>query len=166
MMKMNPFKLTEKVTISKVRRRMLDVLLNIGIPFNRWLGMRLLQVSEESVVVASPDTVLRQNHVGGAHACALALIGEYAAGVLVAQHYSFDEYRIIIGSLDVQYHKQGRGPLVGTVSAPEIWPKLTQGEAWVEMKTEITNSKAEVVAVCTTKWQVKAWSKVQSHRSA
>jgi hypothetical protein len=154
MMKINPFKLTQKVPSSKVRNRMLDVLLNIGIPFNRWL-------SEESVVVVAPETIVRQNHVGGAHACALALIGEYAAGVLVAQHYSFDDYRIIIGSLEVQYHKQGRGALVGTVTAPEVWPKLQDGEAWIEMKTEITNKKAELVAVCTTKWQVKSWSKVR-----
>lgn len=145
-----------------VRRRVLDVILNIGIPFNRWLGLKIKEFGPTQVVVESPDTVLRRNHVGTAHACALALIGEYPSGLLVAQRYSFDKYRIIISKLEMEYMKAGKGTLFGAAQAPMEWPEQGEEETWVEMETKITNKKGDLVAVCKTKWQIKEWSKVKS----
>lgn len=161
-MKFNPFKIVERIPSVKFRNRALDVMFTVAIPFNRWLGMRLGHVSEEQVTVISPATTLRQNHVGGAHACAIALIGEYAAGLLAAQHYTPDRYRLIIGKLDIDYLKQGKGTLVGTAVAPTEWPKVVDGEGWVDMKTEITNKAGQTVAICKTKWQLKEWGAVGS----
>jgi acyl-coenzyme A thioesterase PaaI-like protein len=147
-----------------VRRRMLDVLLNIGVPFNRWLGLRIKKFTPQTVSIESPPSVLRRNHVGTAHACAQALIGEYAAGLVVAQNFTIDDYRIIIGKLEIEYHKAGRGHLLGMAHAPNEWPKLIDGEGWVEMKTEITDEKANLISVCQTKWQVKSWQRIEADR--
>ena len=165
-MKFNPFKMVEKIPSTKIRNRVLDVVMTVGIPFNRWLGMRLGFVSDEQVTVISPATTLRQNHVGGAHACALALIGEYAAGMLAARHYTPDKYRLIIGKLDIDYLKQGKGTLVGTALAPSEWPKVVNGEGWVDVKTEIANKAGQTVAICKTKWQLKEWNAVGSKTEA
>jgi acyl-coenzyme A thioesterase PaaI-like protein len=159
-MKLDPIQLSQKIPNAFFRKRVLDMLLNIGIPFNRWLRMRIDRIDTDCVTIISPNTVLRRNHVGGAHACALALLGEYAAGLLVAQNFSIDQHRMIIGSLSIEYHKQGRGVLKGEALAPDSWPELVDGEAWVEMTTEITNAKAESVATCKTRWQVKEWTQV------
>lgn len=144
------------------RRRMLDVLLGFGIPFNRWLGLRIKEFTKSRVVIESPPTVLRRNHVGTAHACAQALIGEYAAGLVVAQTYPIESYRIIIGKLEIEYHKAGAGTLLGVAEAPEKWAELNNNEAWVEMVTHITNEKGESVSTCRTRWQVKSWDQVKS----
>jgi len=161
-MKLNPFELTQQIPFSGLRQRALDVIMNLAIPFNRWLGFRILEASSEKVVVMSPPTKLRENHVGGAHACALALMGEYAAGLCVAKHYGMTEYRLIIGQLSIDYHKQGRGRLWAEALAPETWPEVVEGEAWIEMTTQIQNQKGESIATCRTKWQLKKWDKVRS----
>lgn len=156
----DPIKLTDKIPYPDLRKRVLDVVMSINIPFNRWLGLKITEISDERAVVVSPPTRLRQNHVGATHACCLALIGEYAAGMCLANHYGVDEHRLIIGHLSIDYHKQGRGRLTGISKAPSEWPTLKDGEAWVEMVTEITNEKGEAVATCRTKWQLKNWSEV------
>ena len=166
-MKYDPFRLTANIPSDGLRRRALDLLLNIGIPFNRWLGYRVEAVSEDRVVVRSSDVILRRNHVGGAHACALALMGEYAAGLVIAQTFPVESYRVIIGELRVVYKKQGRGVLRGEAVAPEAWPEFDDDDqTWIEMKTLIRDSANEVVAECFTKWQVKQWSKVRGAKAA
>ena len=148
-----------------IRRKALDLMLNVGIPFNRWLGMKLKEVTPERVVVVSPPTILRRNHVGTAHACAQALIGEYPAGLVVAQHYPLETYRFIISKLEVEYIKPGRGTLYGTAEAPVPFPELENGEGWVPMKTILSNEKGEQVAICHTRWQVKSWERIAADRS-
>lgn len=149
-----------------IRRRTLDLLLNVGIPFNRWLGLKIKEISRDRVVIESPPSVLRRNHVGTAHACAQALIGEYAAGLIVAQHFPMESYRFIIGKLEIDYSKPGRGHLFGTAEAPVPFPILENDEGWVPMRTRITNEAGDEIAVCQTRWQVKSWARIESDRLA
>jgi acyl-coenzyme A thioesterase PaaI-like protein len=148
------------------RRRLLDLLLTLGIPFNRWLGLRIGEIGETRVTIVSPPSVLRRNHVGTAHACAQALIGEYAAGLLVAQRFPLDTYRMIIGRLEIDYHKAGHGTLYGTSKAPAQWPELENEEGWVPMETEITDEKGTLVSVCRTRWQVKSWQRIEEDKAS
>ncbi|MEZ4752006.1 MAG: DUF4442 domain-containing protein [Bdellovibrionota bacterium] len=152
----------------KLRLTVLNTLLTIGIPFNKGLGLRLFEFTEKKVVVKSLPKRRRRNHVGGAHACALALLGEYPAGLLVAQQFPFSEYRIIIGELKVEYEKQGRGVLFSEVEAPDSWPTFDgqNDDLWITLKTTIHNESREVVARAETRWQIKPWSKVRSKKSA
>lgn len=150
----------------RVRRRLLDVLLNVQIPFNRWLGLRIKEFSPSKVTIESPPSILRRNHVGTAHACAQALIGEYAAGLVVAQKFPLEQYRMIIGKLEIDYAKAGRGTLFGTAKAPSEWPELVDEAGWVPMQTEIVDESGNVVAVCKTNWQVKSWKKIEADRKA
>jgi hypothetical protein len=148
------------------RRKLLDLLLHVGVPFNRWLGLRLKEFTNEKVVIESPEVILRRNHVGTAHACAQALIGEIPAGLLVAQKFPLETYRFIISKLEIEYHKAGRGSLLGAAQAPGAWPELVDGECWIDMVTEITNDKSEPVATCRTRWQVKSWERIERDRKS
>ncbi len=159
--KIDPIKLTARIPNETLRKRVLDVVMTVSVPFNRWLGFRFERIGEDRVVVISPPRRLRENHVGGAHACCLALMGEYAAGMCIASHYGIDGHRLIIGKLDIDYHKQGRGWLRAEASAPTAWPEPRDGEAWIDMETRITDSKDGHVATCKTKWQLKDWSRVR-----
>ncbi len=160
-MRVDPLKLAKKIKIPEVRNRLLDKIMSFAVPFNRGLGLKIKKFDANEMQVILPARRARQNHVGSAHACSLALLGEYCAGVLIAENFPFEKYRMIIGELQIQYSKQGRGPLLGQALAPQKWPELIDGEAWVEMQTRITNEKAEEIAVCKTKWQIKEWDKVR-----
>lgn len=137
-------------------------MLTVGIPFNRWLGYQVEELTPSVVIVSSPERILRKNHVGGAHACALALLGEMPAGLLIAQNFPIDEYRFIISELHIVYHKQGRGILRGTVHPPIPWPSADSEDiTWVDLTTYIKNEAGEDVATCKTRWQIKRWEKVR-----
>ncbi len=161
-MKFDIFKIVKHIPQTKIRQKVLDYTFSWAIPFNKGLGLKLSSVTPEKVEVISRPLRKRQNHVGGAHACFLALMGEYAAGLCLAQTYSAENYRMIIGSLKVEYLKQGRGSLLSIAKRPKELPQQTSDEFWVPMKTEIMNEQNELIAICETNWQIKAWNKVRS----
>jgi acyl-coenzyme A thioesterase PaaI-like protein len=152
--------LSKKVP-APLRLKALTAALDIGVPFNFGLGMDIVKLNENEVVLKSPDRRKRRNHVGSAHACFLALFSEYPAGLMIAQKFSFKKYRIIISELKIEYFKQGRGTLTSTAKAPETWPEFKDGEAFLDMKTEVTNTNGERVSLCSTRWQIKEWTKVR-----
>ncbi len=154
-------KYVDLIPVPQIKNRVMDAALNLAIPFNRWLGMRIETLYADRVVVNSPPTILRKNHVGGAHACALALLGEYPAGLMLSQTFKPETYRIIISKLEVTYHKQGRGYLKAEVLAPKEWPEILDGVCLVDLKTEIKNAAGESVATVLTKWQLKEWSRIK-----
>ncbi len=161
-MAFDPIAFSNKVTSPALRLPLLNTLLTVGIPFNRWLGMKVRTLSPEVVRVMSPPRKLRENHLKGAHACALALLGEFPAGLLIAQNFSFGQYRIILSELTAQYQKQGRGRLVGEALRPNAWPSTDEkGEIWIDLQTHITNAENEAVALVKTRWQVKPWELVR-----
>lgn len=160
-LKIDPFKFTESIPSGQIRNRVLDVILNLGIPFNRWLGLHIDQLTKDEVLVRLPSRVLSKNHLGSTHACALALLGEYPAGLLLARNFPFEEYRLIISELRVEYHKQGRGELYSTVRAPEKWPEFADGVCFVNLNAEVTDNSGEKIATVHTKFQLKKWDKVR-----
>jgi acyl-coenzyme A thioesterase PaaI-like protein len=158
---LNLTKYVDMIPVPQIKNKVMDIAINLAIPFNRWLGMKIEVLYADRVVVSSPPRTLRKNHVGGAHACALALLGEYPAGLMLSQTFTADQYRMIITKLDVTYHKQGRGHLKSEVLAPQAWPELEKGILIVDLKTEITNAKNESVATVLTTWQLKEWALVR-----
>jgi acyl-coenzyme A thioesterase PaaI-like protein len=161
-MKFNPVAFAKRIPIPILSKSVMNTFLNFGIPFNAGLGLSIQELSPERVAVKMPSRWKRKNHLGGAHACAIALLCEVPAGLLILQKYPADKYRFILGGLTVNYHKQGRGPIFGEVSAPAEWPLIVDnGEIWVEFETKVTNTKGEVIADGKTKWQIKPWSRVR-----
>lgn len=151
----------QKLQPEFIRFKLLDKVFQTIIPFNRGLAFEIKKLDPESCVIVSPDKKRRQNHVGGAHACALAVLGEYTAGLLLAQHCNPERYRIIISHLEVDYHKQGRGLLTAGCPKPNMSILLGE-ETFVDLVTEIKNSNQDLVAVVKTKWQAKPWELVRS----
>lgn len=159
-MKFDYFKLIKKLPTHFLQNQALDALLSWAIPFNRHLGLHINHLNAKSCKVTAKETRRRKNHVGGAHAGFLALLSEYPAGLILAQNYSPETYRFIISELKIDYHKQGKGTLTATSQAPETFPEFSDGQTFIDMVTEVFNSKNEKVSTCYTKWQVKEWNKV------
>ena len=163
-MKIDIFKKLENMKNKKIKHTILDKVLNINIPFNRRLKFKITELNPKVVSVTSPSVKSRQNHIKGAHACALATLGEYPAGLVLAQNFSVENYRFILKELSMNYEKQGRGELFATCSVKTLKKPSQTAENWYKMKTEITNKKGELVAICNTNWQVKPWGLVKSKK--
>ncbi|NQZ02453.1 MAG: DUF4442 domain-containing protein [Bdellovibrionales bacterium] len=165
-MKVDIFKYLEKIPNEFVRNRVTDGLLSVAIPFNLTLGMKIRHLTSEKCEITSHGAWKTKNHVGGAHACFLALMGEYPAGLLLAQIYSPEDYRMIISELHMDYKKQGRGFVKSVARRPMQPVEFVDGEAYIPMLTDLFNKEGELIATAETKWQMKEWSKVRSPKES
>lgn len=140
----------------------------IGIPFNAPHGFRFLSISDSVIKSYAPYKKLNQNHVKGIHACAIATVGEMAAGVLLIKNFTAYRYRFILANLEVDYHYQGRTDLIGTCifndEEKERTAKILEADEIpiVEMYTRITDSKDNHIADVRTFWQLKDWKQVKT----
>ena len=156
--------LLKLIPAQTVQLSILDRLLTWKIPFNSGLGLKIQKLSDQECVIEAQSRRRQKNHVNGAHACFLALMAEYPAGLLLAQHFDFNDYRLIISELKMSYHKQGRGTLVARSLLGQDVPDKIDEEHFVKMQTEIKNSNGDLIAKGETLWQIKPWSKVRSSK--
>lgn len=146
----------------------LDKALKIGIPFNAPHGFKIKTLSKESIVITLPNRKLNHNHIGGIHACAIATVGEFCAGMSILALFGISKYRIIISELHVQYTYQGRTDLEGSCSPQQIDAEKVragleaEGKYSQELKTIVRDKQGKEVAVVTTVWQLKSWDMVKT----
>lgn len=145
----------------------LDNVMRLAIPFNAPHGFSFKKITDEEVQISLPNFKLNHNHLSGMHACAIATLGEFCAGMTLVKHFGMTQYRYILSELSVKYHLQGRTGLVGIAKlnsdrVVSIKEQLThQEKVLVEHNTEIMNRHGEKIADVRTVWQMKDWNKVQ-----
>ncbi len=146
----------------------LDNILRIGIPFNAPHGFKILKLGPDEVVVALPNRKLNQNHLGGVHACAMATVGEYAAGMSLLTSFGISRYRLILAELNVRYTYQGRVDLQAVCSLRQIDQSLvaaglaSEGKHLQRLTTLIRDKEGKEVAEVETVWQLKPWEQVRT----
>ena len=151
---------------SKFALETLNKMLNIAIPFNIPHKFKYLELSEQKAVIEIPYNKMNQNHLGGIHACAIATLGEYPAGLIILKHFGIANYRIIMKDLRVDYIKQAKSSLLGVAQlSPEdvevIKSQLSkEGHSLINMVTNIMTEQEEIVAIVQTTWQLKNWKDV------
>lgn len=149
--------------------KIIEKLMNFGIPFNSPHSFKFNKLSLNSAKMTLPFKRANKNHLGTAHACAIATLGEYPAGLLLIKNFSPTKYRFVMTKLEAEYTKHGVGDLVGTVDIDEAMKTRikneleTEGVAQVRMTTKISNSKSQAVAEISTRWQIKKWDLVKEH---
>lgn len=153
--------------LNPLKRGLLQRVFNQGIPFNLPHGFKFLKIEDHEAILELPFKRKNKNHLGGVHACAMATLGEYPAGLLLIKNLGSKKYRVILKSLNVEYSKQGRESLLGkaTISDSQIDSAKAElekdGKALIEVKTEIlAKSDQDIVAEVTTLWQLKTWESV------
>ena len=151
----------------KTATPLLNLVMPHVIPFNRPLGLRIKKLSLSSSEVELPFRRGNQNHLGGLHACALATIGEYTAGLLLLRRMDPAKQRLVLKTLRADYSKQGRATALAVAEWPEAQFKgvadfKTSEETHdIEMLTTLYGSDRVELARITTLWQVKPWAKVR-----
>lgn len=164
------YKLIDKLLANPtpVNLMALDKVLRFGIPFNAPHGFKIKKLTDDEVSIALPNMKLNHNHLGGVHACAMATVGEYAAGMSLLKSFGISKYRLILSELNVKYTYQGRVTLEGVCSPRQIDVEAVAkrleetGKYLQELKTIIRDLNGKEVAEVTTVWQLKNWEQVKT----
>ena len=145
----------------------LNFFMRMGVPFNRPHRIVIRQVEDHSINCSIPYIKRNFNHLNGIHACAMATVGEYCAGLCLLLSFKPELYRLIMKKIEVEYHFQGRQNLqsrckINPKDFDELSIQLEQSDSSLQnMTTEIHDDDNNHVATVLTIWQVKPWSKVR-----
>lgn len=147
----------------------LNLALGIGIPFNKAHCIKVKSVDALKVETFIPYKRRNFNHIKGTHACAIATVSEFSAGLLLMNNLHADKYRIIMRSINVEYFYQCKKDAVATSQATDtefatIKENLLSEEKGIykEIETQVHDSEGQHIATAKTLWQIKAWDKVKT----
>ena len=132
----------------------------LWIPFNKPHRFRIGSLAEGAASVEAPARRWNRNHLGTVHACALATIGEFAAGLALLGAFDPTEYRLIMSRLEVDYTRRATGRIVAlaAVELGALRDDLSvSGVARSVVESQLQDGEGEVVARVRTHWQVKSW---------
>ncbi|MBL3656492.1 DUF4442 domain-containing protein [Fulvivirga sediminis] len=166
---MNIKKIVQKAGDSAFYLWLLNQGLSRMIPFNKPHGFKVVHIDENSIKTELPFKKRNFNHIKGIHACALATLSEFTTGFLMVSRLDPSKYRIILKTLEMDYHYQGK---------MKVQASFQIGEKWLEKNVyEPLQSSESTVVVCEVKvfdlennhistgrvhWQVKSWDKVKT----
>lgn len=138
------------------------------IPFNAQHGFKIVAVRDNAVETMAPYQRRNFNHIRGIHACGIATIAEFAAGMVLISQFDLAKYRMIMANLEVSYHYQAKKDLKAiSVLTPDAKQATmasleSDGLAWQLMVTEVYDVDKNHVATVKTKWQLKPWASVKT----
>lgn len=147
----------------------LNFLLLRYIPFNRPHKIKIKSLTQYSIEVLLPLIRNNKNHIKGLHACSMATAAEFSSGFLLMSMLDFRKYRLIMQSIHVEYHYQGRSDArsVFSISKKEFQekilnPLLEHGKLSYSCSVEIFDKEQNLLCTATMDWQIKNWEKVKS----
>ena len=159
----------EKAKSSRMNLRLLNLALTRLIPFNRPHKFKVISLSDQSIKTFLPFRKKNLNHIQSLHACALATLSEFTTGFMLLSRLDPEKYRIILKSLHIDYHYQGKTDAVAEFSIDEAWLKEKildvlelEEAAVVECKIDIYDIKQNLLSTARVHWQLKEWKKVKT----
>lgn len=162
-------KLVDHAQSSSFGRWKLNFLLQRFIPFNKPHNLKVISISNKEVEVKVPYKRNNFNHIKGLHACVLATASEFSSGLLLLYKLDFKKYRIIMKSLQVEYHYQGKGDAIATFSINDEdfiekvkTPLQENGEVYIDCEIKCRDEKGNHLCTAITNWQIKSWEKVKT----
>lgn len=169
-MKNAAFKLIDKLleNPNPLNIMALNKVLTVGVPFNAPHGFKIKKITAHQVVVSLPNRKLNHNHLGGVHACAMATVGEFSAGIALISSFGISKYRLIMAEMHCEFTWQGKTDLESVcvrsgIDQDAIAEGLEKDGTYLQpLETIIyeVGTRKEVCRVKTT-WQLKKWDKVR-----
>lgn len=162
------FQLIQKAEKSKKHLWLLNRVMNHAVRFNKPHGFQVIKIAPNQVQTFAPYHKKNFNHVRGIHACAIATVGELAAGLMLMRHFSPKNYRVILSHLDIHYHYQAKKDIVATATLSDeekttlLEQLRNQNKIEKTLSTEIKDNDGNCVATVKSTWQIKDWKAVQT----
>ena len=161
--------LLRKAPHSAFYLRLLNLLLRWMIPFNAPHGIKIDHLSADAIRVKLPYRRSNLNHVKGVHACALATASEFATGVLLLSHLKPSEFRMLMKSLQVDYHYQGREAVVVECGLTNEWidtavkaPLGAAESVTASVEARAYDTSRNLLSTAKVLWHFKRWSSVKA----
>jgi acyl-coenzyme A thioesterase PaaI-like protein len=133
-----------------------------AIPYNRHVGLDVIEVADGRGVIRLPEEDHLKNHVGTQHAGALFSAGEAASGGAFAG--AFAEHmaglRPLARSAEISYLKLATGPITATATLGADKQKLlasleADGRVEFPVTVDLTDGEGTKVAEMTVRWHVR-----------
>jgi hypothetical protein len=166
---MNTTGLVQKAKTSSFYLWILNVGLSRMIPFNKPHGFKVISITDDTIKTKLPYKRANFNHIKGLHACALATLSEFTTGFLMISRLDPKKYRIILKTLEMEYHYQGKMDGIGTFEINDAWMDneiynpLKQADSTVVICTiKIHDTEGNLLTTGKVHWQVKSWEKVKT----
>ena len=163
--------LIHKAKSSKFFLWVLNQGLDRMIPFNIPHGFRIIEIRDTFIKTKLPYKRKNKNHIGGLHACALATLSEFTTGVLLLTGLDAKKYRIILKTLEVDYHYQGK---MDAFASFRLEPEELKEKVYKPLETEeavtfpcevsIHDLKGNHLTTARVYWQIKDWTKVRTRK--
>ena len=162
------FKLLDRARNSALSRGLLNMATNHSIPFNRPHGIKIIEVGDNELKSRLPYWRINQNHLRGLHACALATLSEFTAGMTLMHCLRSDAYRLIMKDLHMTYHYQGKTNVMVSCNLPQerlakeiIGPLKTLDAVFIEIQLDTYDENQNHICTAKVNWQIKKWDKVK-----
>jgi len=154
---------------SKFHLWLLNITLQKMIPFNKPHGITVTKFSDYSLETYYPYKTRNLNHIKGLHACGLATLSEFTTGLLLTFILDSKKYRLIMHSMKVEYHYQGKTDAKATYSISKEWldeqvliPLKSTDKVLVATEVQTVNTLGDVLCTAQINWQIKNWEKVKT----
>ena len=122
----------------------LTTLFNTTVKFAGTAGIRIEALSNQQSTVSLANRAKAQNHIGGIHACGMALLAESATGVVFGMNVP-DSHVPLIKSMKIEYKRRAQGHLCAVASLTDEQiqdiQSLDRGE--VEVQVLVTDEKKD-----------------------
>ena len=157
-----------KAEKSKFYLFFLNQILLRAIPFNKPHKIKVKKIFENKIVSFVPYKKRNFNHIKGIHACCIATVAEFSAGLVLIKKLNIKKYRFIMSNINVEYKYQAKTELTASSEIIETDIKnivdglKNQDSVLSIVKTEVIDKNDNLVAVCETTWQIKDWKKVKT----
>ena len=166
---MNIKKIIEKSKSSSFYRKILNAGLNRLVPFNKPHGFKVVEISNLHLKTLVPYKKSNFNHIKGIHACALATLSEFTTGFLLLSRLDSRKYRLIMQSLNMDYHYQAKMDAFGIFSISDDWlneliiqPLETAEKVTVDCEVKIHDKQGNHISTGIVTWQIKSWEQVKT----
>jgi acyl-coenzyme A thioesterase PaaI-like protein len=134
-----------------------------AIPFNKHLGLEVVEITEGRGVVSLPDEDKLHNHVGSQHAGGLFAAGEAASGAAFISVFAEHMGGVVAlaKSAEIEYQKLAKGEITATgkldMDAKELIDMIDgeEGKAEFPVEVEMKDGNGQVVASMTVQWHVR-----------
>lgn len=149
----------------------LNLILGLGIPFNKPHGIKLQELTEDKVSAVFPYKRKNLNHIKGLHACGLATVAEFCSGIALLNKLGTKKYRLIMSTLRMEYHYQAKATAIAsyTMSAEKLQemilgPLEKEDAVLLECEVPVHDTAGNHLCTAYVNWQVKPWDKVRTKR--
>jgi acyl-coenzyme A thioesterase PaaI-like protein len=138
-----------------LQTRARSLLLGRVVKFVGTARLAIEELTAERAVVTVKNRTLVQNHIGGVHAAAMALLAETATGFVVGMNVP-DNRIPLIKSLKIEYKKRATGGLraVAELTPEQMHAVRTTEKGDVNVRVTVTDDAGAQPIVCEMIW---AW---------